>query len=388
MRINNTNNFIKFKASYDPYLESLRRKPRLNYDRETERPTPFREDELFDEERDVIDEGYRIYDYDDLPIYKPSQGGHICDTAKHLIGISESKGYIPYTEPIQGFATVSVDNEGNTVVFSTNSVLSNGKRDFIETCELKRKDAAPEYSNILYNYFMHYRKKADLSMSSTIELAERAKLRMHDKSEFVDKNMIDAVIYCHKNYENSYTLLRTMVLKDKNKDESFSNEAFNVLKKCKLGTSQDANRFMQLFKYKDDNGATHFNSHLAESIVNVVDDEFSLRKLEKIMREATALVSNDKSKITPELIEATDYCLGVFDKFGAEILQKLNLQNRYKEKNFSFEAFEFLKGSRIYRGQEASEIVNSAIKKDEYGNEIFNFENARLQLEKIIETEK
>lgn len=269
MQINKINTFTTFKG-FDPfnYEKSFNKKA---YNEELGKPNVFRDEELYDEDLDKVDDGYKIYDYNDVKLYEPKKDTRL-KICREVYGITDLLIPTLDTDVIQGYAVVNTNSDDIEV--QNEPILNESYKVLMDACNLKKKNRSPIFSMTLYDNLRRLKKEEGYSYRELAEIAEASKLKRRFIGEYIDTNMVDAVIYCRKNFpQNPNKVTEALVLRNNKGDEVFSRSAFKFLKGAGINDAKKAAAVIKSGVYKNDLGDCMFDKNRCLANANSSYDE-------------------------------------------------------------------------------------------------------------------
>ncbi len=382
MQINRVNNYTTFGAR-NPYMSTLPPKGDPEIENDLGTSITFRDDELFDPELDLVGKEYKVYDYNDIPLYKPARDSQL-KLSNQILGITDMPRLDINTDVIAGYAIIDNVNEEESSFKDTRIQILNEKSDvLIDACHLKNKTHKPESSFLLFNKLKLYKQKTDCSYYELASLARLSKLRKSNKTEYVDPKMIDAVIYCHENFPHrTKAVLNAMVMKDAENNEVFSDDAFQFLVKSKIFAERRALNFFNYLTEKDYyNNNKNFNSQLAERILELQKEGHSQERLEYILETASSIVLGHNSKIDNEVIDAIIFCQDKFPYHPHIVASAIMMRTKDGEIYLSKDALDFLKEHQFNGVTVAEKIIKRATVIGKNNSRSFDRELAEYEFE-------
>lgn len=192
------------------------------------RKNTFRDEELFDSEKDYVTESYRQYSYDDLPyeVYSP----YIID-----YDYARDNNITPILRKINRITACSDADDITELPNETEIVLTD---DMLKACMLEGEEGM-RFSGSLYNYILDKTENSNkISPEAIVEICNSAKLKKH-RHEYVDYNLLNAGLFCYnklanRNVEDTKRLMQALIIEDSKGNEDFSMNAFEFIRSSKL----------------------------------------------------------------------------------------------------------------------------------------------------------
>ena len=196
----------------------------------------FRDDELFDDKKDKIHNGYRTYDYNDYPV-KKKRVDFLPNEYVSLYNLVE------YPKVPIDTSNVLNDIEciGGVTYTKPNKKTLNQK--LHDACLLKGRKKYT-FSRPLYDFLVSKRDTGDYSTRELIDITNASKMKKANLCEYVDFDLIDAGLYCvdrfpSNNNTEAKQLTRLFIVKDEDGNEVFSKKIFDFVKNLKNINNSD-----------------------------------------------------------------------------------------------------------------------------------------------------
>ncbi len=348
MLIGKINNFIPFKG-FDYSFDKPAVPERQVYDEELGKPNVFRDEELFDEEEDVIDAGYQIYDYDDLPVFCPNQG-KVPDCLTYFNNMDTSNIC------------------GVSVIKKSDYQILNEKPDVLfEACRLKKPYKKGEtkktvFSHPLYDRLMNLKKKSGYSYGELAEIADASKLRRNDKSQYADLDLLDAVVFCKEKFPQDYKkVVKSLVVKDVNNNQLFLKDVFDKVKHSDIdgyaffinAINKEYDKFDKPDVLKSacvielpHSGQTVFVQALYDELSPLKYEEgYSYTELADIAKLSILTRRNKTQHVDFELLDAVLYCKDRFPDDYRNVINQFIVKSSGKNRVFLKDKFEAAKNA-------------------------------------------
>ena len=204
-------------------------------------PDCFRDDELFNPEKDCINTEYRQYDLDDIPVSaawgyrkpivnrKYLEANALTDTPKYNIDTSN----LIYERYKAGSKDYYIEAKTPEEILEKAAILRQRRGFFVSKDLLK-------YLKEIHNEYIPGR--GYFSAGELADICEASKLRKADMTEYVDKEMIEAGLYwANRVISNDNHIvkqvLRSMVKKDEDGNEYFDKRKNAALKKMNVSSN-------------------------------------------------------------------------------------------------------------------------------------------------------
>lgn len=218
-------------------------------------PDCFRDSELFNDETDYVTPSYKMYDYDDLPVYSPELNMIVKRT--------------------------KLDFDTTILVKNTNKKSRKEYDNAIIEAKKRQKDAASNpdsllnacyvngiFSQRVYDMLDKIQNDESLPEQTVIKIANLSKLKRNDGKEYFNIRMINPAKYCVKKYpKHADKIMKKMILVDSDGNENFSLKAFNYLKKSEINQGKIALAVLRAGIYEKSSGE-HFSEYFANSMLD------------------------------------------------------------------------------------------------------------------------
>lgn len=209
---------------------------------EEEKPDFFRDNELFDKEKDKVTRGYRVYNEDDICFYKKPS---VPNEYQNAYGVTTKPANkidtdVIYTEMEDWNKKVIEEQE----VIPANYYISRPEEKLLSVSTLYRRGMRPYFDKNLYDYLCEKRIGCGESIRNLVDVCNASKLKRANGSEYFSQDMIDAGLYwvhrfnSNDNHEMKQ-ILKIIREKDDKGNEVFSKEKNENIKNIESKTLAD-----------------------------------------------------------------------------------------------------------------------------------------------------
>jgi len=229
----------------------------------------FRDDELFDAQRDILNFRYMQYDANDVTPVEPFN----CKIADDY---SMERGI--YHNPSRDIDTFVVIQSPADFYHSEGDLYA--RRAIHNLCDLNVSDQ--KVFSFTLSHYLHKKNNEGYSLNSIEQITDAAKLTFDNGDETVNYNLLDIGFEL---LDNDYSeddvvqLMRGAVLKNKSNCEYYSKDLMylqlEVLEHLPLETAINMSRRAVVTEY---NGSQKFSSELADKVLSQVDNIYINKK--------------------------------------------------------------------------------------------------------------
>lgn len=185
----------------------------------------FRDNELFDDEKDIVTNKYRQYGIDDIPSESYSKSPLDYDyTLEYQIKIINPPNLYSKTRPSK--ISLSEDLQTSNI---------EDLDEIIDACMLLDSNNQKRFSGNLYNHIKTLSSNPNYTPDIIFDICDAAKLHKANGRQYIDYDLLNAGFFCYEkitnqDIEDTKKLINALKVTDRKGNQIFNQSAFDMIK--------------------------------------------------------------------------------------------------------------------------------------------------------------